>query len=86
MPPRSARWVAHVPFTAADLPAARHFAGTLARSLGFLAEVDPGETTVSAEDAQGVRHRVFCDRRLAGGHRCARRVDHPGPCTAEVAG
>ncbi|MFB9234002.1 hypothetical protein ACFFWC_00375 [Plantactinospora siamensis] len=81
----SPRWVAHLPFTAADLPAARHFAGTLARSLGFLAEVDQGETTVSAEDEQGVRHRVFCDCRLPGGGRCARRADHDGPCTPEVA-
>ncbi len=38
----SARWVAHLPFTAADLPAAQQFAGTLARSLTFLTEVDAG--------------------------------------------
>ncbi|MFI7660897.1 hypothetical protein ACIBTW_18650 [Micromonospora parva] len=78
----SARWVAHLPFTAADLPAAQHFAGTLARSLSFLSEVDPGETTVSAEDAQGVRHRVFCDLPLDGGRRCVRRVEHDGDCAA----
>lgn len=69
----SLRWVAHLPFTAADLPAAQQFAGTLARSLSFLSEVDAGETTVSAEDAQGVRHRVFCDLPLDGGLRCAAR-------------
>lgn len=72
--------MAHLPFTAADLPAAQHFAGTLARSLSFLPEVDAGETTVSAEDAQGVRHRVFCDRLLDGGRRCVRRVEHDGDC------
>ncbi|MGC4773317.1 hypothetical protein ACLQ25_30640 [Micromonospora sp. DT44] len=78
----SARWVAHLPFTAADFPAAQYFAGTLARSLSFLSEVDPGETTVSVEDAQGVRHRVFCDLPLDGGRRCVRRVEHDGDCAA----
>ncbi|RZT83057.1 hypothetical protein EV382_6377 [Micromonospora violae] len=73
--------MAHLPFTAADLPAAQQFAGMLARSLGFLPEVDAGEITVSAEDAQGVRHRVFCDLPLDGGRRCVRRVDHGGDCT-----
>jgi hypothetical protein len=74
------RWVAHLPFTAVDLPAARRFAGTMARSLAFLAELDPGETTVSAEDDQGVRHRIFCDRRLPGGRRCVRPDEHSGQC------
>ncbi|GAB3848507.1 hypothetical protein ACFFMR_13350 [Micromonospora andamanensis] len=74
------RWVAHLPFTAADLPAARQFAGTLARSLSFLSEVDAGETTVSAEDEQGVRHRVFCDLALTHGRRCGRRAGHDGAC------
>lgn len=78
----SARWVAHLPFTATDLPAARHFAGTLARSLSFLSEVDTGETTVSAEDAQGVHHRIFCDLPFDGGRRCVRRVEHGGNCAA----
>ncbi|MFF0466277.1 hypothetical protein ACFYPX_02380 [Micromonospora zamorensis] len=76
----SPRWVAHLPFTAADLPAAQQFAATLARSLSFLTEVDAGETTVSAEDAQGVRHRVFCDLPLNGGRRCVRSVEHDGDC------
>ncbi|MET8365893.1 hypothetical protein ABZU53_20280 [Micromonospora sp. NPDC005194] len=71
-----------MPFTAADLPAAQHLAGTLARSLSFLSEVDAGETTVSAEDSQGVRHRVFCDLPLDGGRRCVRRVEHDGDCAS----
>ncbi|MFI2711862.1 hypothetical protein ACH495_17205 [Micromonospora sp. NPDC018662] len=74
------RFVAHLPFTAADLSAARHFAGTLARSVSFLSEVDAGEVTVSFEDEQVVRHRVFCDLPLPDRRRCARRVDHDGPC------
>ncbi|MFI6131912.1 hypothetical protein [Micromonospora sp. NPDC051141] len=70
----------HLPFTAADLSAARHFAGTLARSVSLLSEVDAAEVTVSFEDAQGVRHRVFCDLSLPDRRRCARRVDHDGAC------
>ncbi|GGL87291.1 MULTISPECIES: hypothetical protein [Micromonospora] len=78
----SERFVAHLPFTAADLPAARQFAGSLARSVNFWSEVDAGETTVSLEDEQCVHHRVFCDLPLGGGRRCARRVQHGGPCSA----
>ncbi|WP_422740908.1 hypothetical protein ACN263_30635 [Micromonospora sp. WMMD729] len=33
---------------------------------------------------QGVRHRVFCDRRLDGGRRCVLRADHETPCTARL--
>ncbi len=73
--------MAHLPFIAPDLPAARQFAGTLARSLAFLTEVDQGETTVSAEDDQGARHRVFCDRPLDSGRRCVRRTEHDGDCS-----
>ncbi|RGC65425.1 hypothetical protein C5N14_28525 [Micromonospora sp. MW-13] len=47
----------------------------------MLPHADPGETTVSAEDDQNVRHRVFCDRRVpGGGGRCLLRADHDGPC------
>ncbi|SCL65146.1 hypothetical protein GA0070617_5674 [Micromonospora yangpuensis] len=73
--------MAHLPFTAADLTAARQFAGSLARSVNFWSEVDAGETTVSGEDEQGVHHRVFCDLPLGSGLRCARRVDHDGHCS-----
>ncbi|MCX4472207.1 hypothetical protein OOK41_18160 [Micromonospora sp. NBC_01655] len=52
-----------------------------ARWLLVLPHADPGETTVSAEDDQNVRHRVFCDRRMPGGAgRCLLRADHDGPC------
>ncbi|MEU5939103.1 hypothetical protein ABZ807_07910 [Micromonospora sp. NPDC047548] len=76
------RYVIHLPVTAADLARAKILARTAARSLAFLAHVDPGETTVSAEDNQGVRHRVFCDQRLDNGRRCVLRADHETPCTA----
>ncbi|MEH1012733.1 hypothetical protein V6U90_06385 [Micromonospora sp. CPCC 206060] len=76
------RYVIHLPVTAPDLPRARILARTAARALGFLTQLDPGETTVSREDTQGVHHRVFCDRLLDGGRRCVLRAEHLTPCTA----
>ncbi|WP_346538049.1 hypothetical protein [Micromonospora sp. DPT] len=77
-----ARFVVHLPVVAADLPAALRLARAITRALGFLPAVDGGGTTVSAEDAQGVRHWVFCDRLLDGGRRCPRPADHDGACAA----
>ncbi|MFF5053957.1 hypothetical protein ACFY1S_12320 [Micromonospora sp. NPDC000663] len=76
------RWVIHLPVTAPDLFRARILARTAARVLARLsARVEPGGVTVSAEDQQGVRHWVFCDRRLTGGGRCALPTDHNTPCS-----
>ena len=75
------RFVVHLPVLATDLTAAKRFARTITRSLGFLPDIDPAETTVSAEDAQFVHHRVFCDALLDGAGRCVRPADHDGPCT-----
>jgi hypothetical protein len=74
------RYVIHLPLLAANLDSAKRFARTLAQSVAFLPEIDGGEATVSEEDDQGVRHRVFCDRLLDGGRRCALRAGHPTPC------
>lgn len=74
------RFVIHLPVVAGDLTRAKRLAAALARSLAFIPEIDVGETTVSEEDHQGVRHRVFCDRLLPDGRRCARRKDHDGGC------
>ncbi|MFI7573452.1 hypothetical protein [Micromonospora sp. NPDC049497] len=62
-------------------PSAVRLARVVARWASVLAHTDPGETTVSAEDAQHLRHRVFCDTLLPGGRRCSLRADHDGPCT-----
>ncbi|MEV4760099.1 hypothetical protein AB0J86_34055 [Micromonospora sp. NPDC049559] len=78
------RWVVHLPVIAADLAAAQRLARVVARGMSFLRQVDPGETTVSAEDDQGVRHRVFCDLRLPGGRRCLLGNDHDGPCSRRL--
>ncbi|MEU7931389.1 hypothetical protein [Micromonospora echinofusca] len=75
------RWVIHLPVTAPDLLRARILARTAARVLARLTvRVEPGGVTVSAEDQQGVRHWVFCDRPLPGNARCALPVDHLAPC------
>ena len=81
------RYVIHLPVTAPDLPGALRLARVLARWARILPQTDPGESTVSAEDAQGVRHRVFCDRPLAGtDRRCLLRDGHDGPCTRRIRG
>ncbi|KXK60014.1 hypothetical protein AWW66_21100 [Micromonospora rosaria] len=77
------RWVIHLPIGVPDLLRARVFARTATRLLLQLSRtVDVGEVTVSREDEQGVHHRVFCDRLLAGGGRCALPTEHRAPCTA----
>lgn len=74
------RYVIHLPVIAASLDSAKRFGRTIGRSLSFLPEIDGAEATVSEEDAQGVRHRVFCDRLLDGRRRCALPADHDGDC------
>lgn len=80
----SARFVVHLPVVASDLAAAARLARALTRTLGHLPQVDPGDTTVSEEDNQGVRHQVFCDRPVPGGRRCLLRPDHDGRCARRV--
>ncbi|MBM0239630.1 hypothetical protein JNW88_25360 [Micromonospora sp. ATA32] len=78
------RYVIHLPVVAADLPAAQRLARVVARWTVMLPQTDPGETTVSAEDNQNVRHRVFCDLLMPGGRRCMLRADHYGPCARRL--
>ncbi|MFI5928217.1 hypothetical protein ACIA3K_19780 [Micromonospora sp. NPDC051543] len=70
----------HLPVAVADLAEALELARSLARSLTSAPQVDVSGTTVSAEDAQHVRHWVFCDRIMPDRRRCARRADHLGSC------
>ncbi|KXK61906.1 hypothetical protein AWW66_11265 [Micromonospora rosaria] len=74
------RFVVHLPVAAEDLDVAKRYARVISRAVGFLGNVDRAETTVSYEDAQGVHHRVFCDRLLAAGRRCPRAAGHGGDC------
>ncbi|MEV0152560.1 hypothetical protein AB0H57_02310 [Micromonospora sp. NPDC050686] len=73
-------YVIHLPIRVADLATAAALAGTVAVSLGFLPELDAGETTVSTADDQNNRHRVFCDLLLPDRTRCPQRYGHEGPC------
>lgn len=78
------RFVVHLPVTSMDLHTAGRMARLVARSLSYLPMVDPGETTVSYEDEQGVRYRVFCDRRISTGRRCLLAAGHDGDCVGRL--
>ena len=78
------RYVIHLPVVAGDLPTAQRLARVIGRWTLIMPWADPGEATVSAEDAQGVRHRVFCDLRLPGGRGCLLHTDHDGPCARRL--
>ncbi|MET8318482.1 hypothetical protein [Micromonospora sp. NPDC005189] len=80
----SERYVIHLPVAAADLPAAQRLARVIGRWMAVLPMADPGEITVSEEDQQFLRHRVFCDLRLPGGRRCLLRDGHDGDCTRSL--
>ncbi|WP_435204405.1 hypothetical protein [Micromonospora sp. bgisy143] len=74
------RWVIHLPTTLTSLDDATALAVALRDSLGHLAIIDFGETTLSEEDAQFLRTRVFCDARFGEAGRCRRPDAHDGPC------
>ncbi|WP_406067180.1 hypothetical protein [Micromonospora sp. NBC_01638] len=76
------RWIIHLPTTLTSLDEVTALAVALRDSLGHLAVVDFGETTLSEEDAQFLRTRVFCDGLLGDAGRCRRRDAHDGPCAA----
>ncbi|MFC4019169.1 hypothetical protein ACFOW4_14625 [Micromonospora sp. GCM10011542] len=80
----SQRYVIHLPVVATDLPAAKRLARVVGRWMSVLPMTDPGETTVSEEDQQFLRHRVFCDVRLPGGRRCVLRDGHGGECSRRL--
>ncbi|MEU8284372.1 hypothetical protein AB0C01_08550 [Micromonospora sp. NPDC048905] len=73
-------FVIHLPIRVPSLAAATVLAGRVAVSLGFLPELDAGETTVSNADDQNNRHRVFCDLLLPDRSRCPQGYGHEGLC------
>lgn len=77
------RYAVHLAVLTADLAGAADLACALVRSLAHLPEIDGNETTVSEEDNQGVRRRVFCDRLLPDRRRCALRHAHAGRCAPD---
>ncbi|GGM35659.1 hypothetical protein GCM10011608_20350 [Micromonospora sonchi] len=76
----SQRHVIHLPVNVPELADALRFAYTLSRSLALIPGIEVAGANVSSEDAQHVRHWVFCDRFLPDRRRCTRRADHDGPC------
>jgi len=84
--PTGPRWAVHLVVDVPSLADALRMAEQVATSLAFLPQVDPGETTVSAEDHQSKRYRVFCDRALPDRSRCTRPPGHDGPCDHGVRG
>ncbi|MEU7585124.1 hypothetical protein AB0A95_02335 [Micromonospora sp. NPDC049230] len=75
-------WIIHLPTTLTSPDEATALAVALRDSLGHLSVLDFGEITLSEEDAQFLRTRVFCDVALDGAGRCRRRDGHDGPCAA----
>ncbi|MEU5530397.1 hypothetical protein ABZ744_26035 [Micromonospora chersina] len=79
------RWIIHLPTTLTRLVEATALAVALRDSLGHVTTIDFGETTLSEEDRQFVRTRIWCDARPPGDARCPRPADHDGACGGEVA-
>ncbi|SCF44474.1 hypothetical protein GA0070564_11095 [Micromonospora mirobrigensis] len=71
----------HLPVVTNDLLSAQRLARVVAHWTQILPQVDPGGTTVSAEDDQNSRHWVFCDRNMPDGRRCRLWPDHDGACS-----
>ncbi|MGW4295862.1 hypothetical protein ACWEH1_22840 [Micromonospora chersina] len=78
------RWIIHLPTTLTRLAEATALAVALRDSLGHVTAIDFGETTLSEEDRQFVRTRIWCDARLPGDARCPRPADHDGACGGGV--
>lgn len=74
-----ARWVLHLPTRLTGQAAVVALAEALRDSLAHVPALDFGECTLSVEDDQSRRVRIWCDARTAVG-RCARAAGHPGPC------
>ena len=74
------RWIIHLPTTLTSPDAAADLAAALRESLSHVTALDFGETTLSEEDTQHLRRRVWCDARLDGSQRCQLRDRHPGSC------
>jgi hypothetical protein len=74
------RWVLHLPAALPSRADAVALVVALRDSLAHVPELDFGEATVSAEDDQSRRTRIWCDARLGGGRRCVLPLTHEGGC------
>ncbi|MDW5328684.1 hypothetical protein [Plantactinospora sp. KLBMP9567] len=79
-------WVIHLPTTLTSHQAAVDLLAALRASLAHIPVLDFGEATISAEDEQSTRTRIWCDAPIGepragpGSRRCHRFVNHPGAC------
>ncbi|MEU7848834.1 hypothetical protein AB0B74_15940 [Micromonospora parva] len=82
VPVTEPHWIIHLPTHLHRVDEAAALAMALRHSLGHVLAIDFGETTLSAEDRQFLRTRVWCDAIVDGTGRCGHRADHDGPCAA----
>ncbi|MER7417856.1 hypothetical protein ABT346_13905 [Micromonospora peucetia] len=80
-PVNEPHWIIHLPTTLTRLDEVAALAMALRRSLGHVLAIDFGEATLSEEDRQFLRTRVWCDQPMPGGGRCARRSEHLDGCS-----
>ncbi|MEO3928009.1 hypothetical protein ABGB07_29695 [Micromonosporaceae bacterium B7E4] len=79
-------WVIHLPTTLTNRQAAVDLVTALRASLAHVPVLDFAEATISEEDEQSTRTRIWCDALIGepragpGSRRCGRFVNHPGPC------
>ncbi|MBQ0903160.1 hypothetical protein [Micromonospora sp. U21] len=78
----STRWIIHLPTTLTSLDGAITLAAALCDSLGHVTAIDFGETTLSEEDQQFLRTRIWCDAPIGGAGRCRRSDGHDGDCAS----
>ncbi|WP_433531975.1 hypothetical protein ACQPYA_07895 [Micromonospora sp. CA-263727] len=75
------RWIIHLPTTLTSLGEVTALTIALRDSLGHITAIDFGETTLSEENKQFVRTRIWCDAPHDGPNRCRLPNNHPNPCT-----
>jgi hypothetical protein len=80
------RWVIRLPTALTSQAATIALVDALRASLAHVPVLDFGEVTLSEEDQQSTRTRIWCDAAIGeprggpGSRRCRRAADHPGEC------
>ena len=78
------RFVVHLTIEAADLPAGRRLATTIARSASALPGFQLVESILTEEQNPGPIHWLFCDRLAPDRKRCIRPANHREPCSSQL--
>ncbi|MEV4754684.1 hypothetical protein AB0J86_06170 [Micromonospora sp. NPDC049559] len=79
---RDDRWIIHLPTIITSKAQVFELAAALERSLAHVTDIDFGETTLSEEHRQNLRHRLHCGLWVDGdrSRRCRLPEGHPGGC------